>query len=109
MVVDEGQAKLNANGHLQVRVKGLVIDPDDDEAGDLAWKNPAPAFKARLSCIIIENGSRDVVNLKIGTVPSSEAEDAEISEILHVPEPCYCPIVFVTSPGESWFSATGTR
>lgn len=100
-VVDEAQAKLHSNGHLQVRVKGLVIDPDDDEAGDLAGKNPAPAFKAILSCMTIENGSREVVNSKTGTVPTGEAGDAKISEIMDVPEPCYCPIVFVTSPGDS--------
>lgn len=110
-IVDNAQAKLHSNGHLQVRVKGLVIDPDDDEAQDrgLAGINPAPGFRAILSCITIEDESRSVVNLETDTVSTDQEGDAKISEVLDLPDPCYAPMVFVTSPGGDWFAASGSR
>lgn len=36
-----------------------------------------------------------------------EKGDADIRADVELPEPCVAPVVFVTSPGGSWFSVTG--
>lgn len=107
-VVDEAEAKLDDDGRLKVEVQGLVLDPDDERVpDDLAGTNPVPEFKAIVSCLTFEGDTREMVNAATDTVPASEDGDAEIEEELDLPEPCYAPIVFVTSPGGSWFATTG--
>lgn len=110
-VVEEAEAKLEAGGRLKVEVEGLVLDPSDAAVQDrgLGGVNPVDEFKAILSCLTIgDDGERLTVNTETGTVPASQAGDAEIeAELGDLPDPCYAPIVFVTSPGGSWFAATG--
>lgn len=107
-VLDKGEAKLSATGLLKVEVEGLVIDPDDpaaQEAG-LAGRNPAPAFRAILSCLTTA-GVDAPVNILTDAFPASADGDARIVADVDLPEICIAPIVFVTSPTGAWFAASG--
>ena len=111
--IDEGGVELDDDGELEAEVEGLVLDPNDPaviERG-LAGNNPVGAFKAILSCLTVdENGFAATVNLESATVPATTGVgggDAEIEETLFLPDPCIAAIAFVTSPGGSWFAASG--
>lgn len=114
-VLEKGEAKLAEDGRLEVEVEGLVLDPDDPAVQDagLAGVNPVSDFRAILSCLSIEAGEVVTVNLttetsEATTGPAEEGGgDAKIEEMLDLPDPCIAPIVFVTSPGGSWFAASG--
>ncbi len=111
--IDKGEGELDDDGELEAEVEGLVLDPNDPAviARGLAGNNPVGAFKAILSCLTVdENGFAATVNLETATVPATTGVgggDAEIEETLSPPDPCIAPIVFVTSPGGSWFAASG--
>jgi hypothetical protein len=97
-----------------VKVEGLVLDPADPGviAAGLAGNNPVPQFKAVLSCLTRDaKGVATTVNVATAEVPATTGVgggDAVIKEKLQgIPNPCIAPIVFVTSPGGSWFAASG--
>ena len=75
--------------------------------------NPAPFFRATVSCLTIqEGGIAAIVNVQ--TDNGDEVMkgdplngDAVIKAELDLPDPCIAPIIFVTNPGGAWFAATG--
>lgn len=113
-VVDEAEARLDVDGELRIEVEGLVLDPDDPVVigFGLAGVNPVPFFRGALSCLSVDaSGAAVTVNLFTDLFPATTglgAGDSEIREELSgIPSPCIAPIVFVTSPGGSWFAASG--
>jgi len=104
-MINSGSGKLTANGHLEIEVKGLVL-----AAGANAGSNPVTSFRALVSCVK-SDGSFE--NILTGAFPattgpaSTGGGNAEIDANLSLPQPCIAPIIFVTSPGGSWFAATG--
>lgn len=109
-VITSGKGELRTDGELQVKVRGLVLDPDDPaviERG-LAGVNPIPSFKAIVSCISLDaEGNPVVVNRETDLFPADEEGDCSIRDRVELPFPCIAPVVFVTSPGGMWFAATG--
>lgn len=112
-VIAEGEARLDDDGELRVEVEGLVIDPNDPAAinAGRAGVNPVGSFKAILSCLSVDGmGNKVTVNVETDTFPATTglgAGDSEIRDTLTLPDPCIAPILFVTSPGGSWFAASG--
>ncbi|MGH7541202.1 MAG: hypothetical protein ACRELC_09400 [Gemmatimonadota bacterium] len=112
-VIEQGEARLDVNGLLRVKVEGLVLDPNDPAviAAGVAGNNPVPQFKAILSCLTVSGGAAATVNVESGLVPATTGVgggDAEIREQLAgIPDPCIAPIVFVTAPSGAWFAASG--
>lgn len=109
-VIDKGVGELRTNGDIKVKVEGLVIDPNDPDAIErgLAGMNPAPFFKAIVSCLTKdETGNAVIMNVETGLFPADQGGDSEIRHNVDLPDPCIAPIVFVTSPGGAWFAATG--
>ncbi|HLH73757.1 MAG TPA: hypothetical protein VKX96_10775 [Chloroflexota bacterium] len=100
--IENGNGELQANGHLEVHVRGLVL-----AAGPRAGTNPVADFKAIVSCLSISNGSPTTVNVSTGLFPATMTGDAEIETQITLPSPCIAPLIFVTSPTGSWFAATG--
>ena len=100
-----GKGELSTNGHLEVKVRGLVL-----AAGANAGSNPLDTFKAIVSCL---DANAAVVNVSSAAVPattgpaSAGGGNADIEADLNLPSPCIAPIVFVTSGGGSWLAATG--
>ena len=107
-VLDEAKVELDRDGKLEVEVEGLII-PADAGFGF----NPAPFFRAIVSCLSVDVGG-NVVTANVMTTNDAEVMegdprngDAKIKADVELPTPCVAPIVFVTSPGGSWFSSTG--
>ena len=99
------KGSLTASGHLKVLVNGLVL-----AAGANTGSNPIASFRALVSCVQADG---TFANIQTAAFPatvgpaSAGGGDAEIETTVSLPEPCIAPIVFVTSPGGSWFAATG--
>jgi hypothetical protein len=108
-VVDSAKGKLFAGGRLELRVRGLVIDPNDPTAIErgLAGTNPSANFQAVVSCLAADGSS---VNVRSDPFPATTGlggGDARIETTLSLPHPCIAPIILVTSPNGGWFAATG--
>ncbi len=107
-VLDEARVELDGDGKLEVKVEGLIIP-----AAIGFGFNPAPFFRAIVSCLSIDGGG-NAVTVNVITTNGAEVMqgdprngDAKIEEDIELPTPCVAPIVFVTSPGGAWFSVTG--
>lgn len=105
--VAEAKGELRADGRIEVRVRGLVL-----AEGANAGTNPVAAFKAIVSCLTPARDAAgalvaSTVNRSTNTFPASVEGDSRIEDVVSLPTPCIAPIVFVTSPTGSWFSATG--
>jgi len=97
--IAEGKAVLSADGHLAVKVEGLVLTA--------TGTNPVTTFRGLVSCQTIVDGATAVVNVSTDAFPATTTGDSKIEATVTLPSPCFAPIVFVTSPGDSWFAATG--
>jgi len=110
-VLDKAKGELESDGELEIKVKGLIIPASEPDFGF----NPAPFFKAIVSCITLDESGAPVIENVI-TQNGDEVMkgdprngDAEIEAKLDLPNPCIAPIIFVTSPTGSWFSVTGAE
>jgi hypothetical protein len=112
-VVGVAEGKLSASGKLDVKVHGLVFNPNDPDviARGLANMNTIPAFRAIVSCLSIDaGGNATTVNVTTDPFPATTglgAGDAHIMAKLNLPQPCIAPIVLITSPTSAWFASTG--
>ena len=103
--LDLGKGELSTGGHLEIKVRGLVL-----AAGANEGNNPVGNFRGLVSCL---TDSATVVNVPTGDFPattgpaSAGGGNANIEANLDLPNPCIAPIVFVTSLGGAWFAATG--
>jgi hypothetical protein len=105
--IDRGKADLRADGHLRVEVEGLVLARRAPVPVALQGTNPVTQFKAVVSCLTTSAGAAATANVSSPLVPASATGEAEIEATIELPSPCFAPIVFVTSPGGSWFAVTG--
>lgn len=99
-MLEKGDARLFADGRLQVSVQGLVF-----AAGPNLGRNTIPTGQAIVSC----NGGADIV--MSGPVRYSvPGGDAEVDEQIALPATCLGPVVFfagITGAGPRWFAVTG--
>jgi hypothetical protein len=105
--IDEGEGTLQSDGRLRVKVEGLVLARRAPVPPALQGTNPIASFKAVVSCLVPSGSSAATTNVSTGLVPATAAGDAELDEQIDLPEPCFAPILFVTSPGGAWFAVTG--
>ena len=96
--IESGRGSVDANGEVEVRVKGLVIPVDPFDG-----TNPAPMFGAIVSCI---TGGGAIANVSTKLFPANAAGDSTIEDTVSLPHPCNHPLLFVVSPGPGavWFS-----
>jgi hypothetical protein len=107
-VISSGMGKLQPDGDLKVRVRGLVLANDPAVPAALRLTNPIPQFKAVVSCLTIGTaGTPAVTNVSTAGFPASPQGDADIEAHVALPQHCFAPIVFVTSPTGAWFATTG--
>ena len=109
-VLEEGSGKLQANGRLDIKVRGLIIPVSE---GPQFGINPVAFFRAILSCTTVDESGNPII---LNTRTQNGAEvmigdprngDAGIKEVIELPSPCLAPIIFVTSPTGAWFAVTG--
>ena len=94
-VIEEGRAKLFADGRLQVEVDRLVLASNHT--------NPIPTGRAIVTC-------SSVAVAQSGPVPFSPTGDAEVDTTVDLPASCLAPAVFfagITGGGDRWFAVTG--
>jgi hypothetical protein len=108
-VLDFGRVELAQGGWLDLKVKGLVIDPDDPTAIErgLGGVNPSATFRVIVSCLTASGGTQNVTSDPFPASSGLGGGDADASFQLAIPDPCIAPIVFVTSAGGAWFASTG--
>ena len=112
-VISFGKGELKADGKLEVKVMGLVLDPTDPQvmAGGRGGTNPSATFKVTVSCLSRDTGVTPpvptTVNVSTDPFPADAAGNAQVEAQLSLPSPCIAPIIFVTSGTGSWFAATG--
>jgi hypothetical protein len=97
--IGEGKVVLAADGRLEVKVEGLVLAT--------TGANPVTSFRAIVSCQTIVGGAAAVTNVSTDPFPATTTGDSKIDATVSLPDPCFAPIVFVTSPTGSWFAVTG--
>ena len=63
-VIDFGRAEISQGGWLEVKVKGLVIDPNDPTAisRGIAGTNPSATFRALVSCLTAGGGTQNLLS-----------------------------------------------
>jgi hypothetical protein len=109
-VIEFGKGKVSPEGNVDVLVKGLVFDPNDQAVIDrgIGGTNTVPNFKVIVSCMSKDaNGAAVIANVSTGLFPADAEGNAHIKDSVALPSPCIAPIVFVTSPTGAWFAATG--
>lgn len=107
-IITAGTGALKSDGHLIVHVRGLVLADRSPVPSALQGTNPIPSFRAIVSCRTIgAGGTATVTNVSTAQFPASTGGNSDINATVNLPHPCIAPIVFVTSPGGSWFAATG--
>ncbi len=107
-MISAGIGSLKSDGHLLVHVRGLVLADQPPVPPALQGTNPIPDFRAIVSCQSIgAGGTAAITNVSTAQFPASTTGNSDINAMVSLPHPCIAPIVFVTSPGGSWFAATG--
>ena len=97
--IAEGKVVLAADGSLEIKVDGLVLAT--------TGTNPVGSFRAIVSCQTVVDGAAAVTNVSTDPFPATTTGDSKIEVMVSLPDPCFAPIVFVTSPTGSWFAVTG--
>ncbi len=106
-IITSGKGSLKSDGHLIVKVRGLVLADQPPVPAALQGINPLKDFQAIVSCQSIGAGnSATIANVTTGDFTASPAGDSNIEARVDLPHPCIAPIVFVTGPG-IWLAATG--
>jgi hypothetical protein len=106
-----GSGSLSRDGHLQVRVRGLVLAGHSSVPGSMRGTNPFPAFRAVVSCLRADSdGDPAIANVSTGDFPASSSGDADIDARLSLPLSCVAPVLLLTGPGgtEGWIAVTGS-
>jgi len=105
-----GTGSLKRDGHLLVKVRGLVLADQPSVPAALQGTNPFPDFRAIVSCQSIGAGdTATIANISTGDFKASTAGNSKIDARVSLPQPCVAPIVFVTGPSGVgvWFAVTG--
>lgn len=109
-VIEFGKGKVSPEGNVDVLIKGLVFDPNDQAVIDrgIGGTNTVPNFRVIVSCLSKDaGGNATTVNVSTGLFPADTAGNAHIKDTVVLPSPCIAPILFVTSPTGAWFASTG--
>lgn len=96
--LDRGDARLFADGRLQVSVRHLVL-----AAGALEGTNPIAKGRAIVAC----NGGASAMSDLVDFSPEG---NAMVETMVQLPMPCLAPVVFFagqTGAGPRWFAVTG--
>lgn len=99
------KGELKASGKLELEVTGLVF-----AAGPNVGKNTVTSFRAIVSCIRSDGSVQNILTDPFPATTGAAVDgggNASIETMVALPQPCFAPIVFVTSPGGNWFAVTG--
>jgi hypothetical protein len=107
-IIRSAHGSLDSDGHLVIRVRGLVLADQAPVPTALRGTNPLPDFQAVVSCQSTgSGGSAAVVNLTTANFAANTRGDSTINASVDLPSLCIAPIVFVTGGPGFWLAATG--
>lgn len=109
-VMEAGSGSLSRDGHLLVRIRGLVLASHPSVPAALRGTNPFPAFRVVVSCLSVgPDGTAAVANVRTGDFDADSGGNSDVDARVSLPQPCIAPIVLVTGPSgaERWFAVTG--
>ena len=108
-VIKTGKGSLKTNGHLKVKVRGLVFKNDPSVVpADKIGINDEANFRALVSCLTEQGSLVVTANVMTAGFPATQTGNSDIDAMLTLPNPCVAPIVLVLSGSEDkWFSAGG--
>ncbi len=108
-IAKSARGRLDADGHLRIRMRGLVFANDPRVAPGLVGKNDEPTFRGVVSCLS-EDGAGHVTTVNVTTMGfrATVSGNSDIDAKVFLPKPCVAPIVFVIAGSEDkWFAVTG--
>ena len=103
--VGRSKVILSVNGHLRIKVNGLVL-----ASGDLTGTNPIPTFRAIVSCLTSDATVSNILTPEFPATTGAAVDGgghAKFEGDVALPNPCIAPIIFVTSTTGAWFASTG--
>ena len=102
---------LTADGHLQLRVTGVVFADVPSVPPNLRGINDETEFRALVSCLSDDGrGKVATINLTTGGFPATSSGDSNIDTFVNLPKQCVAPIIFVVAGSEDlWFAVTGAE
>lgn len=106
-MIDGAQGELQADGHIEVRVEGLVLRDDPAVPAALRGTNPIPNMRVVVSCLQGQGGTVATTNVATDPFPVDTNGNGSVEATLALPQQCVAPEVFVTSPANAWFAVTG--
>lgn len=105
-----GSGSLSRDGHLLVRIRGLVLASHPSVPVSLRGTNPFPAFRVVVSCLSVgPDGTTVIANVSTGDFEASSSGNSDIDARVSLPPPWLDPVVLVTGPSgaERWLAVTG--
>lgn len=106
--VASAQGRLDTDGHLTVRVRGLVFTDDEEVPPELRGINDESTFRAAVSCTTEKGDS--VVRRSVVTqpFPATRTGNSQIRATVELPNPCVAPTILVLAGSEDkWFAVVG--
>lgn len=100
--------RLDTDGHLTIRIRGLVFTDDEVVPPELRGINDEPTFRAAVSCTTEKGDS--VVRRKVITepFPATPSGNSSIRATVELPNPCVAPTVLILAGSEDkWFAVVG--
>ena len=100
--------RLDTDGHLTVRIRGLVFTDDKEVPPQMRGINDESEFRAVVSCVS-EKGERVVRrNVITEPFPATRTGNAYIRTTIELPNPCVAPTVLILAGSEDkWFAVVG--
>jgi hypothetical protein len=106
--ISVGKGGLRTNGHLKVKVRGLVFKDVPDVPPEKRGINDEPEFRARVSCLTEQGNLVVPMSVTTSGFPATMSGNADIDTMVTLPNPCVAPIVFILAGSEDkWFAVTG--
>jgi hypothetical protein len=108
--VREAKGKLDTDGHLTIRVRGLVFKDAPEVPPELRGINDETEFRGAVSCWTEEGDHVATVNVITPGFPATPSGDSSIRATVSLPNPCVAPIIMVLAGSEDkWFAVAGVE
>jgi hypothetical protein len=108
-VIGSARGRLDTDGHIKIRVHGLVFANDPLVPPELIGKNDEDQFRAAVSCLSEDADEHAIRAMATSDgFPATPQGDSEIDGFVQLPNPCIAPIIFILAGSEEkWFAVTG--
>lgn len=107
--IRSGTGTLDTNGHLAIRIKGLVFT-DNANPSEIG-KNDEAEFRAVVSCMTVQGtGASTTVTESSVTTPGFKATSSgngAIRTTVDLPDPCLEPVILIVGNQGEWLAVTG--